>query len=68
MKLTARETQILKLMAAGHGSEAIGDKLQLSKRTVETHLLNARKKIGALNTAHALVLALKQKIIALEDL
>lgn len=66
--LTAREIEILKLAAAGQNAEQASKKLRLSKRTVEAHLRNAKLRLGAANTTHAVVLALKQKFIALREI
>jgi DNA-binding NarL/FixJ family response regulator len=37
-ELTEREREVLALMAEGHSNEAIGERLYLSPRTVETHI------------------------------
>ena len=37
-QLTEREREVLALMAEGHSNEAIGERLFLSPRTVETHI------------------------------
>jgi DNA-binding NarL/FixJ family response regulator len=37
-ELTARETQVLELVAQGHSNAAIGAQLGMSERTVETHM------------------------------
>ena len=37
-RLTARETEVLALVAQGHSNTAIGAMLKLSERTVETHM------------------------------
>jgi DNA-binding CsgD family transcriptional regulator/type II secretory pathway predicted ATPase ExeA len=44
--LTARERQIAKLAAAGVPSKEIADRLYLSARTVDNHLLRAYAKLG----------------------
>lgn len=49
--LTAREKEILKLVADGLSTKMIADKLFLSSRTVETHRVNIMKKVNAQNTA-----------------
>ncbi len=44
--LTLRETQILRLIAAGYTNRAIAEELVLSIRTVETHRANLINKLG----------------------
>ena len=45
-ELTARETQVLKLMAWGHSNKEIAARLDLSVKTVETHKSKAMQKLG----------------------
>lgn len=50
IKLTAREVEIVKLIAEGLTSQQIANKLFISPRTVETHRANLMKKTGAKNS------------------
>ena len=50
-KLTAREKEILLLVAAGNSSKEIAKKLFLGVSTVETHRANLMTKVGARNVA-----------------
>jgi DNA-binding NarL/FixJ family response regulator len=52
--LSARELEIVKLVAAGFNNAAIGEKLFLSPLTVKTHRANILRKLG-LKNAIALV-------------
>jgi len=45
-QLTARETEVLRLVAEGCTNAAVADRLVLSVRTVERHLLNVYTKLG----------------------
>jgi DNA-binding CsgD family transcriptional regulator/tetratricopeptide (TPR) repeat protein len=47
--LTARELQIVELVAAGHTDTEIADRLYISRRTVNTHLTNIYGKTGISN-------------------
>lgn len=49
--LTARERQIVKLIAEGRTSRQIGQLLHISPRTVDNHRANAMKKIKARRAA-----------------
>jgi DNA-binding NarL/FixJ family response regulator len=45
--VTGRELQVLKLVTQGLGNTEIASRLQLSRRTVETHVGNLVAKSGA---------------------
>jgi len=51
--LTAREAQVLELLAAGDTNNEIAVKLVVSVHTVERHLQNAYRKVGVRNRADA---------------
>jgi DNA-binding NarL/FixJ family response regulator len=44
--LTARESEIVKLVAEGHTSREIAEKLVISEKTVERHRANVLEKLG----------------------
>jgi DNA-binding CsgD family transcriptional regulator len=54
--LTQREVESLWLAAHGFTDPQIGKKLGISGQTVKNYLQNARIKLGATNTAHAVFL------------
>jgi DNA-binding NarL/FixJ family response regulator len=45
-ELTARETQVVKLLARGHINREIADQLELSIKTIEVHKARALEKLG----------------------
>jgi serine/threonine-protein kinase len=45
-ELTGREREVLGLIAEGHSNRAIGDRLFLSPKTVETHIRQIFMKLG----------------------
>ncbi|NVK72283.1 MAG: response regulator transcription factor [Oceanospirillaceae bacterium] len=49
--LSVRELEVLTLVAEGHGSETIAARLKLSKRTVDNHRANIRRKLNLSNAA-----------------
>ena len=61
--LTDRETEILKLIAAGFSNKEIGDQLFISHRTVDTHRTNLMKKLDVNNIAGLISYAIRNGII-----
>ena len=62
-ELTTREIEILKLIAEGNSNKQIGDKINISHRTVDTHRTNIMKKIGVNNIAGIIRFAMQRGII-----
>jgi len=61
---TARERQILAMLAFGDTDVQIAAKLELSPATVQTHVRNAKAKLGARTRAQAVAVALRGGLIA----
>ena len=61
--LSEREIEIVELIAAGAANKEIADRLGITEVTVKAHLRNIYAKIGAQNRAHAVTIALRQKLI-----
>jgi DNA-binding CsgD family transcriptional regulator len=55
--LTARETEVLQLAAAGRSIDELAGELCVSTNTVKTHLAHCYGKLGAHNRAEAVALA-----------
>lgn len=62
--LTAREVACLQMLANGFRPVLIAQELKLANVTVEMHLRNARRKLTAATTAHAVANALRLKLIS----
>ncbi len=60
--LTAREVDVLRLVAAGLSNAEIADRLFLSPNTVKVHVANVLAKIGERNRAGATEFALRHGI------
>jgi PAS domain S-box-containing protein len=60
---TSREREVLGLLAAGATDEQIAGLLELSPATVQTHVRNAKAKLGARTRAQAVALALQGGMI-----
>jgi DNA-binding CsgD family transcriptional regulator len=57
-QLTAREREVITLIASGAQSGAMGTSLFLSPETINSHAHNAMVKLGARTRAHAVAIAL----------
>ena len=62
-QLTARERQVLELLASGLGVAAISKQLFISESTTKTHISKVYDKLGAANRAQALMSAMKAGLI-----
>lgn len=63
VQITAREREVLELMANGHSNQSIGEKLNISVKTVEAHRARLFKKLGASNVADAVLLAIRTGLV-----
>jgi DNA-binding CsgD family transcriptional regulator len=63
--LTAREVEVLRLVAAGHANKTISARLAINEETTKTHVKNILAKLGAKDRTHAVSLGLKRGIISL---
>ena len=63
VKLTSREVEIIRLIAEGHTSQQMADKLFISPRTVETHRANLMKKLIAKNAIELVRKAREMQIL-----
>lgn len=54
LTLTARQKEILKLVAQGHTNREIGEQLDISVRTVEVHRFNLMRRLRVRNVAQLL--------------
>jgi two-component system, NarL family, response regulator NreC len=65
--LTAREREILQMIAEGKSSTEIGEKLVISPRTVEVHRSNLMKKLALHNMTDLIKYAIKRGILPMDD-
>jgi DNA-binding CsgD family transcriptional regulator len=65
-QLTAREREVMTLVAAGLRSSDAAERLSLSPETVKSHVQNALGKLGAHTRAHGVAIALVTGEIAWE--
>jgi two-component system response regulator NreC len=64
--LTAREREVLHLVAEGHTNAEIADRLFISRRTVETHRANLMRKLGLRTQTDLISYALRRGILPME--
>lgn len=61
--LTAREQEVLALLAVGLPNKEIGDRLTITERTVKFHVSSILGKLGASNRTEAVSIAVQQGLI-----
>ena len=61
--LTAREIEVLQLLAFGHTNRDIAERLYISPDTVKTHLEHIFEKLGASDRTAAVAEALRRRLI-----
>lgn len=66
--LNLRELEVLKRVAEGKSNKDIAAEIFLSERTVQTHMINIFRKLDVNSRTEAVLRALKEGWIALEDL
>jgi DNA-binding NarL/FixJ family response regulator len=63
--LTAREIEVLQLIAGGNANKNIADRLAITEETVKGHVKNILSKLRANDRTHAVTIGLKRGIIKL---
>jgi DNA-binding CsgD family transcriptional regulator len=61
--LTARELEVLKLIARGETQQTVSDNLGISLETARARMKTLRQKLGAATAAEAVYVALKNELI-----
>jgi len=64
-ELTARELDVLHLIAEGKANKEIAAHLSIGEASVKSHVANVLSKLGANDRAHAIAISLKRGIIEL---
>jgi DNA-binding NarL/FixJ family response regulator len=65
LPLTAREIEVLTLLAAGLGNKTIAARLAISEHTVKTHVTSLFAKLGVSSRAEAVAVAVRQGVLML---
>lgn len=64
--LTARERDVLRLLARGRSNRQIGEELFISGKTASVHVSNILAKLGAASRTEAVAVAYRRGLIAPE--
>lgn len=62
-QLTARERDVLALVAQGHSNRGVAQELGLAEETVKSYLSNVLQKLQASDRTHAVVIALRRGML-----
>ena len=65
--LSQREREVVALVAGGATGREVGEALSVTAATVETHIRNAMRRLGARNRSHLVTLAILRNEIELGD-
>jgi len=65
--LTARELEVLRLVAQGRANQEIAEELVIGEGTVRTHVSNILSKLHLANRTQAALYALREGLASLED-
>jgi DNA-binding NarL/FixJ family response regulator len=65
--LSARELEVLNLVAQGASNRAIGKALHISEATVKSHLIHIFSKLDVANRTAAVTAAVRQGLLQLDD-
>ena len=66
--LSPREREVLLLSSKGFPVKEVASKLSITERTVQAHLSSVYTKFGAKNKTEALILALKNGVLLIDEL
>jgi two-component system response regulator DegU len=66
--ISGREIEIIKMVANAKSSREVGDLLNISTRTVETHKQNLIERTGSKNFINVIFYALSHEIISFQDI
>jgi DNA-binding NarL/FixJ family response regulator len=61
---SAREIEVLQLIADGLANREIGDHLHLSEETVKSHVRHLLAKLEARSRAHAVAIGFRRRLVA----
>ena len=66
MTLSAREVEVLRLIANGYANKQIARELHVSETTAKTHVSNILGKIGVTDRTQAAIYAVRSGLVSVE--
>jgi two-component system, NarL family, invasion response regulator UvrY len=63
-QLSAREFEVFRLLAEGHGTEEIGERLKISQKTVANNYTLIKQKLGISTSVELIRLAMQHGVVA----
>lgn len=66
--LTGREIEVLRLLATGETNKQIANRLWISERTVDNHVLNIYRKINVSDRAQAILYAVRKGLVSTDGM
>ena len=68
LKLTSRELEVLKLIAKGISNKEIATELNISSRTVKSHMVDIFRKLNVSSRTEAVISSLRMGLINIDDI
>jgi DNA-binding NarL/FixJ family response regulator len=65
--LSAREIEVLAMVARGASNKEVGRQLHISEATVKTHLIHIFEKLGVSDRTQAVTVAIQRGIVQVQD-
>jgi DNA-binding NarL/FixJ family response regulator len=65
--LSAREHEVLQLLARGLRNREIGEKLFISENTVRNHVMSLLEKLGTTHRTEGIAIAIQQGLVRIDD-
>lgn len=65
--LTPREKEVLRLMAEGLANKQIARRLEVTEKTIKTHVSNILMKLDAVDRTQAAVLAVRRRLVETDE-
>ena len=65
-RLTARELEVLRMLATGHSTAEIARRLGITTKTLRNHVSNTYHKLGIYDRAQAVILAVREGLVDIQ--